>query len=53
VAGFARRTEMVIRSRIVASVAALLLAGGVGAAAPAANAATLACGSGCMALAAQ
>jgi hypothetical protein len=50
---------MVMRSRIVAGVAALLLAGGVAVAAvaavaaPAANAATVACGSGCMALAAQ
>jgi hypothetical protein len=45
---------MAMRNRIVAGVAALLLAGGAGAAtAPAAHAATLACGSGCMALAAQ
>ena len=45
---------MVIRNKIVAGVAALLLAGGAGAAAaPAAHAATPACGSGCLALAAQ
>jgi hypothetical protein len=42
-----------MRSRIVTGIAALLLAGGAGALAPAADAATLACGSGCMALAAQ
>jgi hypothetical protein len=48
-----RHPLMVIRSRVVTGVAALLLAGGAAAAAPAANAATLACGSGCLALAAQ